>query len=226
MDILLASGNAHKLHEMSAVFPRHRLLTPKDFGVLGFSPIEDAPDFHGNALIKARALHAAVIRLRGPDTAVPPILADDSGICVDALGGGPGILSARYGADRELAPQNDAERTALLLHDLASVTEPAARAAHYVCAMVVLWSPERFSLAQETWEGQIAFAPSTGTGGFGYDPVFFLPEHGLTVSELSAEQKNKQSHRGKAAARIAPLLELQAAHHLTQSARAERGAHT
>ncbi|TVR90636.1 MAG: non-canonical purine NTP pyrophosphatase [Spirochaetaceae bacterium] len=208
MDILLASGNAHKLSEMSALFPRHRLLTPPDFGVLGFSPIEDAPDFHGNALIKARALHAAVLQLQGTGTAVPPILADDSGICVDALGGGPGILSARYGAEREQAPRNDAERTALLLRDLASVTDPGARSAHYVCAIVLLWSPERFSLCQETWEGQISVAPSTGSGGFGYDPVFFLPDEGLTVSELSAEQKNKLSHRGKAAARIAPMLEL------------------
>ena len=214
MDILLASGNAHKLSEMSAMFPEHRLLTPKDYGVSSFSPIEDAPSFHGNALIKARALHETVRKLRelqGLQTLVPPVLADDSGICVDALNGEPGIFSARYGEDGPTPPRNDAERNALLLHKLASVTEPAKRTAHYVCAMVLLVSPERFVLAQETWQGQIVFAPSAGTGGFGYDPIFFLPEQGVTVAELSAEQKNKLSHRGKAAAHIALLLDAERA---------------
>ncbi|MFN2311003.1 MAG: non-canonical purine NTP pyrophosphatase [Spirochaetia bacterium] len=207
MDILLASGNAHKLREMSAVFPKHRLLTPTDFGIEAFSPTEDAPNFHGNALIKARALHAAVLMRQGRGTAVPPILADDSGICVDALNGSPGIFSARYGSDREHAPRNDAERTALLLQDLSAVTEPTKRSAYYVCAMVLLWCPERFYCVQETWVGRITFSPSTGTGGFGYDPVFFLPDQGRTVADISPEEKNKLSHRGKAAARIAPLLD-------------------
>jgi len=207
MNILLASGNAHKLSEMSAVFPQHRLLTPTEFGVAGFSPVENAPDFHGNALIKARALHAAVLKLRGSDTAVPPILADDSGICVNALNGRPGIFSARYGEDSPTPPRNDPERNALLLQELAMVTEPTERSAFYVCAMVLLFSPDRFMLAQETWDGRIDFAPSGGTAGFGYDPIFFLPEQGLTVAELSAEHKNRLSHRGKAAAQIALLLD-------------------
>lgn len=214
MDILLASGNAHKLKEMAAVFPEHKLHTPEEYGVRSFSPIENAPDFYGNALIKARTLHAAVLKMQGElqgtlqGKPVPPILADDSGICVDALEGKPGIYSARYGADRPTPPRNDAERNELLLHELVKVTEPAKRTAYYVCALVLLVSPERFYLAQETWEGRISTAPSSGTGGFGYDPIFFLPEHGRSVAELTAEQKNRESHRGKAAARIALLLDV------------------
>lgn len=212
MDVLLASGNQHKLREMSAILPSHTLLTPASLGLDGFSPTENAPDFQGNALIKARALYQAACRALGHDSGsgtttgvspVPPILADDSGICVRALDGAPGIYSARYGHERPHPPRNDHERNQLLLKELSHITNPAGRGAYYVCAMVLLWTPERYCIAQETWEGSIAFEPSAGTQGFGYDPVFVLPELGITVAELPAEQKNRLSHRAKASARVA-----------------------
>ncbi len=123
------------------------------------------------------------------------VVADDSGICVHALGDRPGVYSARYGSES----LSDAERNALLLAEMEGAED---RGAHYVCCMVAVRGEDRFGVAQETWHGEVAMEPSRGTGGFGYDPVFLLPERGLTVAEISDEEKDSLSHRGKASRRL------------------------
>jgi XTP/dITP diphosphohydrolase len=134
------------------------------------------------------------------------VIADDSGICVEALGGRPGIYSARYGSEngKKLA---DAERNALLVKELTNseLGDNPNRKAHFVCAMVLLINPDRFFIVQETMEGEI-IQSEKGSGGFGYDPILYIPEKGKTVAELSDEEKNKISHRGKAGKLIGELL--------------------
>lgn len=192
MKILFASGNAHKRAEMAALFPGHDLFIPREIG-LPFDPEEDGETFLENAMIKAQALRAS---WEGP------ILADDSGICVDALGGAPGIFSARFGAS-DGVDLSSMERNALLLERMRGVRERSCR---FVCAMVLSVDAARFMCAQETLEGVLLESPR-GTGGFGYDPVVFLPDRGVSVAELSEEEKNAISHRGKAAKRIKAALE-------------------
>ena len=130
-----------------------------------------------------------------------PVIADDSGLCVDALGGRPGIHSARYGGDgsHKLA---DRDRNALLLGELG---DRPNRSARFVCAMALLFAGDRFFLVQETLEGEL-IATERGQGGFGYDPILFIPSLGRTVAELSGEEKNRISHRGKAGRALAALL--------------------
>jgi XTP/dITP diphosphohydrolase len=130
------------------------------------------------------------------------VIADDSGLCVDALGGKPGIYSARYGSVRGRKLEDKA-RNALLLREMANNPN---RKAHFVCAMVLLYSEDRFAAVEETLEGEL-ISEERGTGGFGYDPILFLPEYGKTVAELSEDEKNRLSHRAKAARGIAALLE-------------------
>ena len=124
---------------------------------------------------------------------------------MDALGGRPGIYSARYGNSGPGGGGNkldSRERNALILRELG---DAALRGARFVCAMVLLFSEERCFAVQETMEGEI-LREERGTGGFGYDPILFIPEFGRTAAELSAEEKNRASHRGKAGQAIAQLL--------------------
>jgi XTP/dITP diphosphohydrolase len=198
MSLWFATNNAHKKEELEAVL-NTRLRLPSDAG-LAFDPDETGLTFHENALLKARELK----KLLNRDDAV---IADDSGLCVDGLGGRPGILSARYGSTNgnNLTSQ---QRNSLLLEELGTNTERSAR---FVCAMVLLLSGNRFYLIQETVEGEIVKNAewARGTGGFGYDPIFFIPEFGRTMAELSAEEKNKISHRGKAGKVIAEIIKWQ-----------------
>lgn len=204
MQLLLASGNAHKRREFAALFPDDTLLIPRDLG-LNFDHPETGTTFLENALGKAQALRRLYVSSLSKSSVdeMPVIIADDSGICVDALDGGPGLYSARFGNELPEPPQSDAERTALLLQRLEGRHD---RGAHYVCAMVALFTEERFAVSQETWEGTIAQEVSSGTGGFGYDPVFVVPELGMTVADIGDEQKHRISHRGKAAGQIRKLL--------------------
>ncbi len=192
MTIYFASGNAHKRAELAAILRGHELKIPADLGI-PFDPVEDGSTFLENSLIKARALY---------DIVRAPVIADDSGICVDALDGRPGIRSARYGSEngREL---DAAGRNALLLSELGDRKDRGAR---FVCAMVLMLTPDRFFAVQETLEGEI-IREERGAGGFGYDPVMYLSEFGRTVAELSEEEKNRLSHRGLAGRRIAALIE-------------------
>jgi XTP/dITP diphosphohydrolase len=183
--ILLASSNRGKLTEIQA------LMQPLGYQVLPQSDF-DIPDaaetgltFIENALIKAR---------NAAQCSGLPVIADDSGLEVDALHGAPGVHSARYAG----ATASDAENNAKLLRDLAGVAAES-RGARFRCVMVYLRSPSDPSplIGQSVWDGRILDSPK-GKNGFGYDPLFLVPERGLTSAELDAADKNRLSHRGKA----------------------------
>ena len=181
--LVLASNNAKKLKELGA------LLTPLGIELVpqGSLDIPEADEpFHTfveNALAKAR--HAA--RLSGL-----PALADDSGLCVRALGGAPGVLSARYAGD----PKSDARNNEKLLATLNGITD---RAAHFVSLLVLVRHADdpQPIIAEGNWHGEILDAPR-GDAGFGYDPLFWLPAAGLSAAEMSTEAKNQCSHRALA----------------------------
>ena len=192
MRIRLASGNRKKAAEMVAIFgdvtgARFEVLTLADFPGLA-SPEETGATFRENARIKA---------LAGAAGSGLPTIGEDSGLAVDALGGAPGIFSARY------AEGDDRARCEKLLDELANVP-PGQRAARYVCAAVFALCDGREEAAEGTCEGAIALAPR-GAGGFGYDPVFLLPD-GRTMAELDQGQKAAISHRGRALRLLAPIM--------------------
>jgi XTP/dITP diphosphohydrolase len=182
--LVIASNNPGKLRELQF------LLQPLGIEVLtqaqlGISEAEEPHvTFVENALAKARH----VSRLSGL-----PALADDSGICVEALGGAPGVLSARYAGEN---PKSDQRNNEKLLQDMQGVED---RRAHYYCVLVLLHHADdpQPLIAEGEWHGEIALQPS-GDGGFGYDPLFWLPELGKMSAELEREQKHAISHRGKA----------------------------
>jgi len=196
MKIWFATNNVHKKKELEAVLGTS-LKIPTDEG-LNFDPEETGTTFCENALLKARELK----KLLNKDDLV---IADDSGLCVDALGGRPGIFSARYG-DIDGRKLSSNEKNILLLDEL---KDSGKRNARFVCAMVLLFEYDRFFIVQETLEGEIVKGREQlkGEGGFGYDPIFFVPELGRTLAELSAEDKNSLSHRGKAGKQLAKFLE-------------------
>ena len=198
MKLVLASNNAKKLKELDAILaPLGWELIPQ--GQLGV-PECDEPHctFVENALEKAR--HAA--RLTGL-----PALADDSGLCVDAFGGAPGVQSARYAQTSPDDPKSDARNNAKLLAELG---ERCDRQAHFVSVIVFVRhaaDPQPI-IAEGEWHGEI-LAAERGSAGFGYDPLFYIRELDQTSAELSAAEKNRRSHRGQALARL--LERLQAA---------------
>jgi XTP/dITP diphosphohydrolase len=211
MIIWFATGNVHKKAELAALLAGHTVYIPADAG-LDFDPEETGAGFLDNALIKARALRRLLRERDGGAGEPPAVIADDSGLCVDALGGRPGIHSSRYrGPDGDGGGGKlpDPERNAALLEELRRLEERGEapdRRARFVCAMVLLLDEYRFLAAQETLEGGIVRSAARGAGGFGYDPVFFLPDRGRTLAELPAEEKNRISHRGRAAGIIAGML--------------------
>ena len=183
MKVVLASQNQHKLVELSAILSQlgFEIALESEYG-LHVDVDETGTTFEENSLLKAEA----VMKASGM-----PVLADDSGLMVDALDGAPGVYSARYGHK-----SSDAERIAYLLENLKDV--PAERrTAKFVCVITCLWPDGRRIVARGECPGQILFAPK-GTGGFGYDPVFYLPELEKTYAELAPEEKNAISHRGNA----------------------------
>lgn len=195
MKILLATNNAHKKQELEAIFSAWTLLLPADVGLAGWDHEETASTFLGNALGKAQALWTATRGLH-------PVLADDSGICVDALGGAPGIYSARYGQAEAGRKLTDHEKNLLLLRNLEGVEDRRAR---FVCALALVTGVHRVYTVEETWEGLVASSVE-GAHGFGYDPLFFLPEWGVTSAQLPPEQKNRLSHRYRACRRMAAVV--------------------
>ena len=181
--LVLASSNPGKLREFRRLLEplRIELIAQSDLGI----PDADEPHatFVENALAKARHANAHA-RL--------PALADDSGVCVTALGGAPGVLSARYAGE----PKSDARNNGRLIEDLRGIED---RRAHYACVLVLIRhvdDPEPI-IAEGSWHGRIVDEPR-GSGGFGYDPHFEDLETGLTGAELPLAQKNALSHRGKA----------------------------
>lgn len=193
MIIVLASNNAHKALEIQPFLRAHTLRTPAELG-LGFDFPEDGDTFLANSMGKARALY---------ELCGLPCLADDSGLCVDALNGRPGVHSARYGSPDGSTPLDAAARNELLLSEMAGRPDRSCR---FVCCLSLVLSPYRAFTAQETCDGVLLEAPR-GEGGFGYDPVVYLPELGRSVAELSPEEKNRVSHRGRALERLSRLLE-------------------
>jgi XTP/dITP diphosphohydrolase len=193
MDIFVATGNAHKIVELGAALPGHRLRLPAEAGIQDFEVEEDGSTYLENAVKKARALFA----LSGK-----PSLADDSGLSVRAMGGGPGVLSARFGSSEGGPKLQAADRNELLLKQMEAEED---RACAFVCCLVLVLSEDRVFSVQETCPGVLLRAPR-GLGGFGYDPIVFLPELGKSVAELSMEEKNGLSHRGRASLRMAAIL--------------------
>jgi len=190
---VLASGNEGKRREIAALLAplQLTLVTQRELGIAAAD--ETAPSFVENALLKARAacLGSGL-----------PALADDSGLLVDALGGAPGVRSARYAGERA----DDAANVRQLLAALEGVPA-AARGARFVCVLVALRGAEDADplIARGEWHGRIA-AQARGGEGFGYDPVFEVPALGLTAAELAPARKNALSHRGQALAQLTALL--------------------
>jgi len=194
-EILLATGNAHKVTEMQALADASglglRIRGAKDAG--GMPPVEeDTGTFEGNATKKARALQA-----RNPGTWV---MADDSGLCVDALDGGPGVESANYAGPAAPGPENVAK----LLEALKGLAAELRRA-RFVCILVIVAPDGRETVFEGHVEGTILDAPR-GEGGFGYDPVFKPDGFDGSFAELGAEVKNPVSHRGRAWSHLAAWL--------------------
>ncbi|MDN4172550.1 RdgB/HAM1 family non-canonical purine NTP pyrophosphatase [Nocardioides sp. SOB77] len=197
MRVFLASRNAKKLAEMERILRDHA----PDIEVVGLDdvatydePVEDQPTFEGNALLKARAGAAA--------TGLPS-LADDSGLCVDALNGMPGVLSARWSGK----PKDDARNNRLLLEQLEDVPDER-RTAHFACAVAFVHPDGTDLVVHGRMDGRVV-REQRGSGGFGYDVLFVADEHaadGLTSAELTPEEKDRVSHRGRALREIAPLV--------------------
>ena len=183
MKVILASKNQHKLTELSAILSQlgFEIALESEYG-LDIDVEETGTTFEENSFLKADA----VMKASGL-----PVLADDSGLMVDALDGAPGVYSARYGHKA-----SDKERTAYLLENMKDVPEER-RGAKFVCVITCLFPDGRKIVARGECPGVIARAPH-GENGFGYDPVFYLPEIGMTYAELPSEQKNAMSHRARA----------------------------
>ncbi len=183
MKVILASKNPHKLTELSAILSQHgfEIALESEYG-LDIDVDETGTTFEENSLLKAEA----VMKASGL-----PVLADDSGLMVDALDGAPGVYSARYGHK-----SSDGERTAFLLENMKDVPDEK-RTAKFVCVITCLWPDGRKIVARGECPGVIT-REVHGKNGFGYDPVFYLPELGMTYAELPSEQKNAISHRARA----------------------------
>lgn len=192
--VVLATGNAGKQREFAALLAPlgFEIVTQAQLGISGAA--ETGTTFEANALLKAR--HAA-------GAARLPALADDSGIEVDALGGRPGVWSARFAGEGA----NDAANNARLLAELADRPDPAARRARFQCVIAWVRSADDPApvFARGTWQGHIAHAPA-GQGGFGYDPLFIPDGSSLTAAQMTPADKNAVSHRGQAMAALLRLL--------------------
>lgn len=194
MRVVLASQNRHKLAEIQAILSQYdmELVLQSDLG-LRIDVDETGTTFEENSELKARAVVEA--------TGLPAI-ADDSGLCVDVLGGAPGTYSARYGAPECVT---DRDRLNFLLKNMQGIRSEE-RTARFVCVITLLYPDGRKLVARGTCEGMIAFEPS-GEDGFGYDPVFYLPSQGCTFAQMGAERKNQISHRANALLRLEQMLE-------------------
>jgi len=192
-DLLLASQNAGKLAEMKTLVAglRFRVLGPRDIGI-DEAPDETGTTFLANAILKARYYAGRSGRLT---------VADDSGLSVDALDGGPGLFSSRFGGEGA----SDDDRNRLLLEKL-KLTPNRRRSARFTSAVAVAQGEDVLFTTQETVDGLIADEPRGGNG-FGYDPLFYYPPFGRTFGECPPEEKDRVSHRGKAFARLRAFLE-------------------
>jgi XTP/dITP diphosphohydrolase len=203
MKIFFASGNEHKRKELQQLFPEHSITIPRDENII-FDPEETGSSFIENSMIKAQALW---------DLVHEPVIADDSGICVDCLGGIPGIYSSRFAGPSFLQGRPDGikisqqEQNRCIIQEV-NKTGDRDRTCRFICSMVFMLTPDRFFTVQETMEGCIVNSESdiSGANGFGYDPIVMIPELGKTVAQLTNDEKNMRSHRGKAARAIRIFL--------------------
>jgi XTP/dITP diphosphohydrolase len=191
--LLIATGNPGKIVELQDLLKDLpvKLITPAEVGLKDFDVVEDGTTYAENAEKKARAYCQA---------SGLPVLADDSGLEVDALDGAPGLHSARY------APQpgaTDADRRALMLKNLRGLPQPWT--ARFRCTVAVATPEGSLDLTEGTCPGQI-IPEERGSDGFGYDPIFFIPELGLTLAQISRQQKNTLSHRARAVTAAIPVL--------------------
>lgn len=179
MELIIASNNQHKLEEIKAILGGKfdKILSLREAGI-EHETVEDGQSFMENALKKARE----IAEISGKCA-----LADDSGLCVDALDGAPGIYSARFSG----VHGDDAANNRLLLQKLEGVTD---RSAHFTSAVALVWPDGHHLEAEGYLHGVIGLEPK-GSNGFGYDPLLFIPERGMTAAQLSAEEKNSISHR-------------------------------
>ena len=191
MRFVLATHNPGKLREMGEILKDFgiEVVSPKDLGIT-VDVEETGSTFAENAMLKAKAICKA---------ANLPAIADDSGLCVDALSGAPGVYSARYGGEG----LDDRGRYMLLLSSLRGAP---TRAAHFACAVACAFPNGDTLTAEGRCDGSIAYAP-LGEGGFGYDPVFLLPGTGKTFGQLTQEEKSAVSHRGRALREFSEKLE-------------------
>ena len=192
MRIVFATGNQNKMREIHEIMDDlgMEIVSMKEAGI-AVDIVEDGQSFEENAVIKASAIAA-----RCQDI----VLADDSGLEVDALNKEPGIYSARYmGEDTSYRIKNQN-----IIDRLDGVPDEK-RTARFVCAVAAVFPDGTHTVVRETIEGRIGYAES-GTNGFGYDPIFYVPEYGCTTADLSPEQKNEISHRGKALKKIKELI--------------------
>jgi XTP/dITP diphosphohydrolase len=191
-EVVVSTRNPGKLREIKAILssPSLKFLSLEDFPDLP-EVVEDGATFAENAGKKARTIAELTGRLT---------IADDSGLAVDALQGRPGVFSSRYAGEKA----TDGERCQKLLEEMAFVPE-GHRQAKFVCAMAVVQAGGRMEVVEGECRGWITFAPR-GKRGFGYDPVFFVPEFGKTMAELEPEEKNRISHRAQALEKLKALL--------------------
>ena len=185
MKLIIASNNAHKIHEIKQILSGRfdEILSLREANIV-HETVEDGKTFEENALKKAREI---------AEISGFAALADDSGLCVNALDGAPGIFSARYAAGGK-EHSTDEENNLLLLENLKNATD---REAYFCCVIALVYPNGREIVAEGRMEGEIIRAPS-GNGGFGYDPIFLPKGECRTVAELSDEEKNSISHRGNA----------------------------
>jgi XTP/dITP diphosphohydrolase len=185
MKIVLATGNKNKIKEIKEKFSSSGSLEISSLEELDTIPEidENASTFEGNALIKAEA----ICRLTGL-----PAIADDSGLVIDALNGEPGVYSARYGGDN----LSDTEKNELVLSKMEGIPEEK-RSARFVCVIAIALPDKSSFTVEGICPGLISSEPA-GSNGFGYDPIFYIPESGKTMAQLTPEEKNRISHRGKA----------------------------
>lgn len=194
MKLYIASNNDNKIKELESVFKGCNIVSPLSAGI-NFDFEETENSFIANSIAKAKALWTILGQA---------VLADDSGLCVDALNGRPGVLSARYGSVDGKTTLTAKERNALLLKEMQGKTN---RSCSFVCAMTLFLNPNRVFVVQENCEGLLLEEPR-GYGGFGYDPIVYLPELSKTMAELTTEEKNLVSHRGRAAAKMAEIIKV------------------
>ena len=193
MKLILATNNAHKVREIKEILQPYftEIITLQEAGIQ-HETVEDGMTFEENALKKAREI-AEISGL--------PALADDSGLCVEALDGAPGVYSARYAAEND-QNASDAENRRLLLKNMEEITN---RRAYFVCAAVICWPDGKNISAEGRFYGEVAYEEK-GENGFGYDSIFYVPQYGCTSAQMSREQKNSLSHRGIAFRELADKL--------------------